>query len=161
VVERTELIFLTGATGYVGRRLAAELIRRGHAVTVLVRKGSEAKAAAGCAVVVGDALDAASYRDQVPKGCTFVHLVGVAHPSPAKGAQFRAIDLVSIQAADSQTLVRAGPRPLVAHRDKARVLAYGNVPQHARIRPQIVSSLTSVSMSCARNIWLKIRPGQW
>lgn len=30
---------------------------------------------------------------------TFVHLVGVAHPSPAKAAQFREIDLVSIQAA--------------------------------------------------------------
>jgi uncharacterized protein YbjT (DUF2867 family) len=93
------MTFLTGATGYMGRRLAAELIRRGHPVTVLVRKGSEAKAPAGCSVVIGDALDAASYRERVPTGCTFVHLVGVAHPSPAKGAQFRAIDLVSIQAA--------------------------------------------------------------
>ena len=93
------MTFLTGATGYIGRRLAIELIRRGHSVTVLVRKGSEGKAPPGCAVVIGDVLDAASYRDRVPKGCTFVHLVGVAHPSPAKGAQFRAIDLVSIQAA--------------------------------------------------------------
>jgi len=93
------MTFLTGATGYMGRRLAAELIRRGHSVTVLVRKGSKGKAPPGCAVVVGDALDAATYREQVTRGCTFVHLVGVAHPSPTKGAQFRAIDLVSIQAA--------------------------------------------------------------
>jgi len=83
----------------MGQRLAAELIRRGHSVTALVRKGSEAKAAAGCSVVVGDALRGGSYRERVPKGCTFVHLVGVAHPSPAKGAEFRAIDLVSIQQA--------------------------------------------------------------
>ena len=35
----------------------------------------------------------------VPPADTFVHLVGVAHPSPAKATQFREIDLVSIQAA--------------------------------------------------------------
>lgn len=99
MAERELTVFLTGATGYMGRRLAAELIRRGHSVTALVRKGSEAKAPAGCPVVVGDALDARSYRELVSRGCTFVHLVGVAHPSPAKGAEFRAIDLVSIQQA--------------------------------------------------------------
>src|SRR5262249_38412203 len=37
--------------------------------------------------------------------CTFVHLVGVAHPSPAKAEQFRTVDLaalrVSVAAAQS------------------------------------------------------------
>jgi putative NAD(P)-binding protein len=93
------MIFLTGATGYMGRRLAAELLRRGHEVTALVRKGSEGKAPAGCSAVVGDALDASSYRERVPKGATFVHLIGVAHPSPAKAAEFLSVDLVSIRAA--------------------------------------------------------------
>jgi uncharacterized protein YbjT (DUF2867 family) len=93
------MVFLTGATGYMGRRLSAELLRRRHHVVALVRKGSEAKAPAGCALVLGDALDAASYREWVPRGATFVHLVGVAHPSPAKAAEFLAIDLVSIRAA--------------------------------------------------------------
>jgi len=92
------MVFLTGATGYMGQRLAAELLRRGHNVTALVRTGSETKAA-GCSVVVGDALDAGSYREQVPRGATFIHLVGVAHPSPAKAAEFVAIDLQSIRAA--------------------------------------------------------------
>jgi uncharacterized protein YbjT (DUF2867 family) len=92
-------VFVTGASGYMGRCLAPELIRRDHQMTALVRQGSERKAPAGCDVVVGDALDAASYRERVPKGCVFVHLVGVAHPSPTKGAEFRAIDLVSIRAA--------------------------------------------------------------
>jgi uncharacterized protein YbjT (DUF2867 family) len=92
------MVFLTGATGYMGRRLAAELVRRGRPVTALVRPGSEAKAPSDCAVAIGDALTA-SYRERVPQGCTFVHLVGVAHPSPAKAAEFQAIDLVSIRAA--------------------------------------------------------------
>ncbi len=40
-----------------------------------------------------------SYTESI-RGCdTFIHLIGVAHPSPAKAAQFRAIDLPSIQVA--------------------------------------------------------------
>src|SRR3982074_2199739 len=93
------MIFLTGATGYMGRRLAAELERRGRQVKALVRKDSEKKAPPGAAVIIGDALDAASYRERVPKGCTLVHLVGGARPSPAKAAAFQAIDLPSIRAA--------------------------------------------------------------
>src|SRR5437867_1183582 len=93
------MVFLTGATGYMGRGLAAELLRRGHQVTALVRKRSESKAPPGCALVFADALDAATYRESVPKGCAFVHLIGVAHPGPAKAAEFHAIDLVSIGAA--------------------------------------------------------------
>jgi uncharacterized protein YbjT (DUF2867 family) len=92
-------VFLTGASGFMGRRLAAELLRRGHKVRGLVRPGSESRVAPGAEIVVADPLDSASYRDQV-NGCdTFVHLVGVAHPSPAKAAQFRSIDLASAKAA--------------------------------------------------------------
>ena len=43
----------------------------------------------------GQRLEASSYERQVPAGCTFVQLVGVAHPSPAKAAQFRSVDLVA------------------------------------------------------------------
>jgi uncharacterized protein YbjT (DUF2867 family) len=48
--------------------------------------------------VVGDALDAASYSSAVQPAETFVHLVGVAHPSPAKAEQFRSVDLASVRA---------------------------------------------------------------
>jgi uncharacterized protein YbjT (DUF2867 family) len=94
-------VFLTGASGFMGRRLAAELLRRGHRVRALVRPRSESRAASGCEVVAADPLDAGSYRDQVAGCDTFVHLVGVAHPSPAKAAQFRSIDLASAKAAIS------------------------------------------------------------
>jgi uncharacterized protein YbjT (DUF2867 family) len=49
--------------------------------------------------VTGNALDAASYRDAVAGCDTLVHLVGVAHPSPAKAAEFRSVDLVSARQA--------------------------------------------------------------
>ena len=91
-----QTVFIAGATGYIGRRLCVELVRRGHTVIALARPGSADKVPAGCRVVVGNALDADSYAAQVPPGCTFIHLVGVAHPSPAKAQQFLSVDLASV-----------------------------------------------------------------
>ncbi len=92
-------VFVTGASGFMGRRLCEELLRRGHAVRALVRRGSERGAAAGSETIVANPLDSASYAPNVTGCDTFVHLVGVAHPSPAKAAQFRTIDLASAKAA--------------------------------------------------------------
>jgi uncharacterized protein YbjT (DUF2867 family) len=92
-------VFLTGGTGFIGSALAAELLRRGHQVRALTRPGSEGKLSTGCEIVHGDALDATTYASQIAPADTFVHLVGVSHPSPSKAAEFRAIDLQSIQQA--------------------------------------------------------------
>jgi uncharacterized protein YbjT (DUF2867 family) len=88
-------VFVTGGTGYIGRRLIPELIRRGHTVRALVR--SEKKLPAGAIAVRGNALDASTFAHQVAPSDTFVHLVGVAHPSPSKAEEFRNIDLVSVR----------------------------------------------------------------
>ena len=92
-------VFVTGASGYIGRSLTAALHARGHAVRALVRPGSERKLPPGVTPVFGDALNAASYRDAVAPADTFVHLVGTPHPGPGKARQFREIDLVSVGAA--------------------------------------------------------------
>lgn len=92
-------IFVTGGTGYIGSRLIPALMTRGHRVVALVRPASEQRVVAGCRVVVGDALVADSYTHQVEGADALVHLVGVAHPSPAKAVAFRTIDLASARAA--------------------------------------------------------------
>ena len=92
-------VFLTGGTGFLGRSLAAELLRRGHAVRALVRPGSEPRVVHGCELVPGNALRAESYADNVAPSDTFVHLIGVANPSPSKVEEFRKIDLVSCREA--------------------------------------------------------------
>src|ERR1043165_5451230 len=94
-------VFITGGTGYLGRALVAELLARGHEVRALVRRGSEGKLPAGCEAVAGDPLDAASFAGAVAPSETFVQLVGVPRPSPAKARQFREIDLVSGRASVS------------------------------------------------------------
>jgi uncharacterized protein YbjT (DUF2867 family) len=91
-------VFLTGATGFMGRNLAVELLRRGHQVRALARPGSEARVPAGCEGVTGDPLDPVGYQERVSPADTFVQLVGVSHPSPAKAAAFRSIDLSSAKA---------------------------------------------------------------
>lgn len=88
-------IFIAGGTGYIGRPLIQQLVARGHRVRALVRAGSENKLPAGCEPVVGNALDPATYASRVAPSSTFVQLVGVSHPSPAKAAEFQAIDRAS------------------------------------------------------------------
>ncbi len=92
-------VFVTGSTGYIGSRLIPLLLQRGHCVKALMRKSSAKKLPDGVLGVIGDALQMDSYTSDV-RGCdTFVHLIGVPHPSPAKAKQFREVDLVSIQVA--------------------------------------------------------------
>src|SRR5215467_14001673 len=93
-------VFVTGGTGYIGSHLIPALLERGHHVRALVRTESKGvMPPAGCELVSGNALDGNSYRHLVRPSNTFVHLVGVSHPSPAKGAEFRSIDLVAAREA--------------------------------------------------------------
>ena len=88
-------VFIAGGTGYMGQHLIPRLLKRGHGVRALVRPGSEKKLPEGCTPVLGNALDGHSYVDQIAPADTFVQLVGVAHPSPAKTKEFREVDLPS------------------------------------------------------------------
>ncbi len=92
-------VFVTGGTGYMGRQLISRLLARGHQVRALVRPGSEGRLPAGCEATMGNALDGASYAAQVLPADTFVQLVGVSHPNPARASQFRIVDLASASAA--------------------------------------------------------------
>jgi uncharacterized protein YbjT (DUF2867 family) len=92
-------VFITGGTGYMGRRLIERLLARGHRVCALARNGSAGRVPVGAERVVGDALRGLSYAAFIPPADTFVHLVGVPHPSPAKAQDFLRIDLASVDAA--------------------------------------------------------------
>jgi uncharacterized protein YbjT (DUF2867 family) len=105
-------VAVTGATGYIGRPLVAELLRRGHSVLAVVRRGSEGRLPPGATAVVADPLRAESFAPAV-EGCqALVHLVGTPKPAPWKSKEFRAVDgpsaLASIDAA-----CRAGVRHYV------------------------------------------------
>ena len=102
-------VFVTGATGHMGRALIPVLNARGHDVTALVRPGSESKAPDGCSVLPGNPLDPVSFTTRMPDCDTLVHLVGTAHPSPWKGQQFRDIDQASLNASVTAARIRGIP----------------------------------------------------
>jgi len=106
----SRLVFVTGGTGYMGRRVIPALLARGHRVRALVREGSQWKLPPGSEAVVGNALDEETFASRIAPADTFLQLIGVAHPSPAKASEFRAVDLASAKAS-----ARAAAAAGVAH----------------------------------------------
>lgn len=151
-------ISIAGGTGYIGTRVIPLLTGRGHQVTAVIRAGSEQKVPKNIVSVVADPLREGSYTAAI-RGCdTFIHLVGVAHPSPAKAAQFRAIDLPSVRVAVKAArdagirhfiyLSVAQPAPMmeafIAVRAEGEALLRGSGMKATFVRP-----------------WYVLGPGHW
>lgn len=92
-------IFVTGATGYVGRALVPRLLEHGHRVRALVRSIERAELPRGVELALGDALDARSIGEHARGFDTLVHLVGTPKPAPWKAREFERVDKVSALAA--------------------------------------------------------------
>ena len=105
-------MYISGGTGYLGSALIPDLLARGMAVRALARPGSESKLPSGCEAVIANPLDPAAFRHTIAPCDTFVHLLGTPRPAPWKGAQFRAIDGVSLQAS-VQAATYAGIRHFI------------------------------------------------
>jgi uncharacterized protein YbjT (DUF2867 family) len=84
---------VTGGTGYLGRPLITAVVERGHTVRALIREESRNRLPAGCLAIAGNPLDESTYATQIRPADT------LAHPSPAKAAQFRNVDMASAGAA--------------------------------------------------------------
>ena len=151
-------VFITGGTRYMGRQLIPELLERGHKVRALVRRGSEGNLPSGCEIVIGDALDCSTYAAAV-HGCdTFVHLVGVPHPSPSKAKQFREIDgaaakaaIIAAQQAGIQHFVYlsvAQPAPIM------------KVYQEVRAQAETMLRESGINATFLRP-WYVLGPGYW
>jgi uncharacterized protein YbjT (DUF2867 family) len=150
-------IFLTGATGFLGSSLAAELLRRGHRVRALVRAGSESRVPAGCAIVPGDALRSETFAANIAPAETFVHLVGIAHPSPSKAEQFRKIDLASCHEAVTAAK-QAGVRHFV-YLSVARPAPMMKAYQAARAEGEAMIMASEIPATFVRP-WYVLGPGR-
>ena len=130
-------VFIAGGTGFIGRHVIPVLLQRGHHVRALVRAGSEHKLPLGCDLVTGNPLDRRTFADQIGDADTYVHLIGVPNPSPAKASQFFNIDLPAArEAIDAAAEARmrhfvfvsvAQPAPIMKAYQQARAQAEGHL----------------------------------
>jgi uncharacterized protein YbjT (DUF2867 family) len=151
-------IFVTGGTGYLGRPLIAQLLERGYRVRALARAGSENRLPPGTEIVIGNALNAATWVDRVGPADTLVHLVGTPRPSPSKAEQFRQVDLASIRAAVA-----------VAIRARVRHFVYVSVAQPAPVMKAYIAVrqrgeklLRDAGLNATiLRPWYVLGPGHW
>ncbi|MBM3783208.1 MAG: epimerase [Acidobacteria bacterium] len=151
-------VFISGATGYLGRPLTELLSETGFEVYALARPQSLRKLPKECIPVPGDALRESTFVDEIPYGATVVHLTGVAHPSPAKAAEFRSIDQASFEASLAAAMLRravhfvyvsvAHPAPVMKDYVEVRTRC------EARLRS---SGLTATVL----RPWYVLGPGHW
>src|SRR3954468_4693269 len=80
---KTQRIFLTGGTGYIGLALARRLVRDGHEVRALVRATSnvEPLRQLGAATFTGDLADRASMREGMSGADWVIHAAAELDPA--------------------------------------------------------------------------------
>ena len=152
-------VFITGGTGYIGRRLIAILLKNGCRVVALVRPGSESKVPPGVEIVGGNPFEAASFAGSIPPGSTFVQLLGVPHPSPKKREQFYAIDLKSVQAsAEAARQAQAGHFVYVS----VAQTPTGIMRDYQQVRALGEQAVRDTGLPCSFiRPWYVLGPGHW
>jgi uncharacterized protein YbjT (DUF2867 family) len=149
-------ILVTGGTGYIGRRLLAALVARGHSVRALVRPSSARDLPATVAAIPGNALDAASIAHALINDDTLVHLVGTAHPNPSKALEFERVDLASIRAS-----IAAAMRVGIAHLVYVSV-AHPAPAMHAYVAARVAGEAAIVESGLTATVlrpWYVLGPG--
>lgn len=85
-------VLLTGATGFVGRYIMAELLKRGHSVRGMARSASQvADELSDIEMVEGDVTDPASLAGAFGGMDAVIHLVGIIDEHPSKGVTFERV----------------------------------------------------------------------
>ena len=143
----------------MGRRLIEMLLEKNYTVKALVRSGSQNKLPAGCSYVIGDAFNAVTFSNEIPRGATFVQLLGVAHPGPLKKEQFKTVDLASAKAsavAAKQAAVRHFVYVSVAQRPVSIMQHY----QQCRAAGEAAILATQIPATFIRP-WYVVGPGHY
>jgi uncharacterized protein YbjT (DUF2867 family) len=152
-------VFITGGTGYMGRRLIARLLEKGYIVKALVREGSEKKLPKGCSYIIGNPFKASTFSNDIPAGATFVQLVGVAHPGPKKKEQFKMIDLASAKAS-ADAAKQAGVLHFVYVSVAQTPISFMKDYQQCRAEGESVILATQIPATFIRP-WYVVGPGHY
>jgi len=91
-------IALFGGTGFIGSRIARELVDNGHTPILLVRPGSERKLtnSAGCTVVYGDIESDEAIRESLTNAEAAIYAIGIIREFPRRGITYENLHYQSI-----------------------------------------------------------------
>ena len=81
-------VFITGGSGFVGREIVSELLRRNHSVTALARSSNAFSEEPGVTPVSGDITDVEPWIRALENCDAVIHLVGIIREFPGKGITF-------------------------------------------------------------------------
>jgi len=151
-------LFVTGATGYLGRSLSTLALARGHRVRAFVRPGSENRTAPGAEVIVGDPFSVDALAPALSAHDTLVPLIGTPRPSPRKAQQFLDVDLASIRAA-AEAASRAGVAHIV-YVSVAHPAPVMHAYIDARTQGEALVRATGIPATILRP-WYILGPGHW
>lgn len=170
------LLAVTGATGFVGRHVAAVLVQRGHAVRALARSPRRAAVLQSLAVtpVLGDLADPTALAGLTAGADAVVHLVGIIADAGSATLEGVHVDgtarlLAAARAARVVRFVhmsavgaRSDPAATRYHRTKwqGEQLVRGSGLAHAILRPSIISGPGSVPIRLLARLhrWLPAVP---
>lgn len=170
------LIAVTGATGFVGRHLAARLAARGHRVRALARHPERAAPllGPGTELVPGDLVDAAALATLVRGADALIHLVGIIVEAGA--ATFREVHVEGtrrvLAAARDAGVRRFVHMSAIGARDEpgatryhatkwqAEQLVRGSGLSHAIFRPSIINGPENVPIRAIARLhrWSPVIP---
>ncbi len=144
-------IFMTGATGHVGRAVAEALLDAGHSLTALVRsaQGASDIAALGGTPIVGTLSDPDSYSAAAGKHDVLIH---TAFEYDAGGAELRSTDQVATRAlldtASNSSTVRH-----VVYTSSAYLLGdLGDEPVDEDIDPKLASAASEWRLAMEQEV---------
>jgi len=95
-------VFLTGATGFVGKGILARLRQEGHSCVCLVRSRTQKNQTPhedqdGVTWVAGDLFDLPSLTEAMKDCDAVIHLVGIIREQPGKGVTFSRVHVEGTQ----------------------------------------------------------------
>lgn len=134
-------ILVTGASGFVGRRLCRSLIDRGHNVTAAIRTPAAARRLPpGVSVVVGEIGPAAPFGPEAFDNVdVVVHLAARVHrepdPAPDPAAEFQKVNRAGTEALARAAAGRVRRFVYVSSVHAVRLLADEILDEHSLCRP--------------------------
>lgn len=105
-------VVVTGATGFLGEHVCAELIARGRPVRALARTRSDYLADLGCEVIRGDVLSATDLDQALAGSGAVLHLAGMVSRDPDDVGRMMRVHVDGTRAV-IEAMVRHGVRRMV------------------------------------------------